>query len=146
MSTFPPNPRPGIASRVAIAPASATVAAGSTVQLVATLSDALGNAVEATQAFVWQSSNPALLSVNTSGLCTAESVSDGSFPTGGQATVSASYPWSGAASSGATISAQTVIFITVPPVSFGSFLRTRDSLPGIVQSGAWTRQVVPSAS
>jgi uncharacterized protein YjdB len=62
-------PPPPVVTTVTIAPASASVAAGSTVALTATVKDAQGNVMTG-QTIAWTSSNTAAATVNASGVVT----------------------------------------------------------------------------
>jgi uncharacterized protein YjdB len=141
MSTsYPPNPIPGLATNIVVSPASSALAAGDTLQLSAALTDTNGNPVSVTETIDWQSSNTDLVTVDDSGLCTASSVSDGDFSSGGQVTVTASYPWASAPDSGATISAVCVVTVTVAPAVPTDLFVTQDSYgPGVPTSGSWIR-------
>src|SRR5271170_2390437 len=87
-----PQP-PSVPSFLSVSPTNIAVQFGTQVQLVPVLKDTSGNTLSATKPFVYSSSNTALLTVNSSGLCTAVTPSD---PTqlneGGYVTVNVSYP------------------------------------------------------
>ena len=72
--SYPHNPLPGVAAFISVSPAAPSIRlGGNTLQFTASLTDAYGAAVSATQPFTWASSNTALLSVSSSGLCTTAS-------------------------------------------------------------------------
>jgi len=108
---------------IALAPATASVALGSnTLQLAATLYDVNGNVVSPALSFTWASSNAAILTVNSSGLCTTAAVESGVLNEGGQVTVTVTYPWGGIPGSTSTIYAQSVITVTAPsPTNVDSY-------------------------
>lgn len=112
--SYPPNPRRGVPTSIIVSPQNATLSRGSTLQLSPSLTDANGNTVTPTQAFVFASSNPALLTVNASGLCTAAPEDLTTFQTGGTAEIEISYPWAGEVS-GTKIYAFVAITVTAPP-------------------------------
>lgn len=113
MSSYPPNPRSGVPTTIAVSPQNATILRGNTLQLNPTLTDAYGNTVTPSQSFTYSSSNPALVSVNQSGLCTAAPLDPTVLQTGGSAQVEISYPWANDVS-GAKIYASAAITVTVP--------------------------------
>lgn len=113
-NSYPPNPRPGIPTAVTLSPQTATILRGSTVQLSPTLIDAYGNVVAATQEFIFSSSNPALVSVNASGLCTAAAGDPDVLETGGIVEIETVYPWANEISGG-LIYAFVEVTVTVPP-------------------------------
>lgn len=140
MSSFPPNPPSGIATNIVISPAAANLAAGSTLQLTAALFDALGNSCSVVETVTWASSNTDLVTVSDTGLCTAMSVDDGDFSSGGQVTISVTYPFASAPGTGATISAASIITVTVTPAAPTDLFLTVDSYgPGTPTSGSWVR-------
>jgi uncharacterized protein YjdB len=118
--SYPPNPRPGVPVRIAISPASTSLEWGETVQLSATLTDATGATVEASQAFVFASSNPGV-SVDESGNVTANTPASGPWPEGASAVITATYPFGGGGPGAGIISASAIITVTPTP-SFSAFV------------------------
>jgi hypothetical protein len=89
---------------------------GNTLQLTASLFDKCGNSVEPSESFTWQSSNPGLLSVDDTGLCTSAAIQDpNALQTGGAVQVECSYPYQVNEKIYATASIQ----VTVPAVYSG---------------------------
>lgn len=113
-NSYPPNPRSGVPTTVTVTPQSATIARGNTLQLSAALTDANGNTVTPTQPFTFNSSNPSLVSVSASGLCTAAAGDSNTLQTGGSVEIEISYPWANGILD-AKIYAFTKILVTVPP-------------------------------
>ena len=113
MPSYPLNPPGGIPTAVILSPATATLQLGNTLQLAPTLADPYGNPVTPTQQFKFVSSNPALLTVSSSGLCTAAPSVPNQLQTGGMVTVTVTYPF-GNGSPSATIGAVVTITVTVP--------------------------------
>ena len=114
---YPPNPLPNLPTKVSISPINADLALGDTLQLTATLGDASGNACTPIQPFQFQSSNPALVSVDSTGLCTASTADPTVLATGGQVKIQVQYLFAGSTLPGAgKISAEAVIVVTVPSV------------------------------
>lgn len=112
--SYPSYPRSGIPTTITVSPQTATIARGSSLQLSPVLTDAYGNTVTPTQAFTYTSSNPGLVSVNTSGLCTAAAGDPSTLQTGGSVEIEVSYPWANGIS-GAKIYMFAQIIVTVPP-------------------------------
>lgn len=139
--SYPLNPTPDVPVKVALSPIVAEIGLNGTLQLQTTLLDPCGNVVEPVQPFTFQSSNSMLVTVDSNGLCTA--ASEGS---GGQATISVSYPFGGSTDAGAgKISADARITVIVPPASFAGFYRIQDVMPGTPRCGAWSRIPVRTA-
>lgn len=111
MSSYPLNPLPGVPTKVTISPASATLAFAETQQLTATLLDPYGNTVEPSSAFSFKSANLALLSVDSSGLCTAVNPDPTVMTPGGVVRVTVTYQFVTN-----TLSAECAITITGTPV------------------------------
>src|SRR6266851_5374280 len=125
-STSPPAGPPAVAS-VTVAPSPGTLPVGSTAQLTATTKDAAGNVLTG-RTVTWATSNPAVTTVNSTGLATGVSA--------GQATITAtSEGQSGAA-------AITVSALTFATVSAGA------NTCGVTTSGAaycWGSDLTPAA-
>lgn len=113
-NSYPPNPRSGIPTSITVSPQSATIERGGTVQITPVLTDTYGNTVTPTQSFIFTSSNPSLISVNASGLCTAAAGDPSVLQTGGSVEIEITYPWANAVS-GSRIYALVHITVTVPP-------------------------------
>jgi len=114
---YPLNPAPGLPTKITLSPQSVTLARGATAQLAPVLSDAYGTAVSPTRPFIFTSSNPTLVSVDDTGLCTAAPLDTSELQTGGIAEIEVLYPWAGG-DSGATIHASVTVMVTVPPGVF----------------------------
>lgn len=112
-NSYPANPRPGIPTNITVTPQTATIERGGTVQLSPVLTDAYGNPVTATQPFTYSSSNPSLVSVNASGLCTAAAGDPDVLETGGTVEIEIVYPWANEVSGG-LIYAFVELTVTVP--------------------------------
>jgi len=116
-SSFPIQPTPSVAVKVSITPQTAVLELGeNTLALSASLVNAYGESVEPSESFTWVSSNPALATVNSSGLVTSAAIADpNALAQGGQVTVTCTYPY-GVANA---ISATAIITVTVPEAYSG---------------------------
>jgi uncharacterized protein YjdB len=114
--SFPENPRYGVATTLTVTPASSILIWGATVQLTPALSDSAGTPVDASQPFVYKSSNTALVNVSDTGLCTVvDEPTEALAPGAAQVTVTITYPWAGSISTGATISAEATLTVLASP-------------------------------
>jgi len=116
-SSFPIQPTPSVAVKVSITPQTAVLELGeNTLALSASLVNAYGESVEPSESFTWVSSNPALATVNSSGLVTSAAIADpNALAQGGQVTVTCTYPY-GVADA---ISATAIITVIVPEAFSG---------------------------
>ena len=127
--------------KLVLSPATASVALGeNTLQITATLYDQYGAVVDPTLTLKWSSSNTAILTVDSDGLCTTAAVQDGVLNVGGQVTVSCSYPWGGIPNSTSVIYGQSVLTVNAPAAETQEyFLQTEDNAgPGSQTAAAWS--------
>lgn len=119
MPSYPLNPVPGLPAKITVSLPNVALARGATAQLSPILYDAYGTAVSPTHPFTFTSSNPALVSVNATGLCIAASGDANELQTGGIAEIEVLYPWAGG-SSDAMIHSTVTVTVTVPPGVYAS--------------------------
>lgn len=141
MSSYPPNPLPGVPTSLSISPVTATLGFGDTLQLTAALADAYGSPVEPSQPFTYTSTNPGLLTVDSSGLCTAASPDPSVLTPGGQATVTASYQLGTN-----TLSASSVVTVTGTPAKTQTVVLLDSNQYGITNSTVTASKVVPETA
>ena len=114
MSSYPLPP--SVPVYITVSPASATLTWGDTQQLTPTLTDVNGNTIGATQPSTYNSSNTALVTVDSSGLCTVNTPATDDLTPGGVVTVTVLHPWASSTGPNAgTISTEAVITITATP-------------------------------
>jgi len=126
----------GVPVKLLVSPATATLAlGGTTLQLSPMLTDIAGTEQTPVSPFTYLSSNPALLTVDANGLCTAVTPADpNALNAGGIVTVIISYPYSNR-SNGDTIDVEATITVTGTPAV---------SLWGYAQRGANAEQLAAS--
>jgi hypothetical protein len=112
---------------ISVSPTMIAINPGTTVQLAVLLTDINGNPVTPSFTPIFTSSNPALLTVDDSGLCTAATL-DGLQP-GGFATVNVSYPYSNR-TDGETMSTVSQIKILANPAQTITPTILQDRRPG----------------
>jgi Bacterial Ig-like domain (group 2) len=139
----------GLPVKLSIAPASATLALGATLQLSAVLTDVLGAVQNPTTSITWTSSNPALATVNESGLVQAFTPDNSAaFNVGGTVEISCVYPWCGVPETGSTIDATATITVLGSSAGTTPLLLTQDKPVGQPNSCYWARsqyKVVPES-
>jgi hypothetical protein len=110
------------ATKITVSPVNAVLLMGDSLQLSAVLTNEWGYEVSPSQPIVWSSSNPGLASVDSSGNVTAVSPIENSLNTGGQVTITATYP----RQVSETISAVCVFTITVKQGDSGVVVQLND--------------------
>jgi uncharacterized protein YjdB len=113
MSSYPLPP--SVPVYIAVSPASSTLTWAQTQQLTPALTDVNGNTIEATEPFVFTSSNTALVTVDSSGLCTVVDEPTEALAPGGVVKVSVLYPFANGGPGAGKISAASIIAITPTP-------------------------------
>jgi hypothetical protein len=119
-SSYPPNPLPGVATKIVLTPQSADLPLGQSLQLEVSLFDAYGTSLAVVGSkLLFKSSNPSLASVNSTGLVTAAASVFGPLPKGGQVSIAVTYPYN----FGDAIEADCVLQITVPAAYSGTVVK-----------------------
>jgi hypothetical protein len=130
---------------LSVSPTNIAIAFGATVQLVPVLTGSDGNPFSPTKPLVYSSSNDALLTVDSSGLCTAVTPDDpNALSTGGVATITVSYPFQNRTDSDA-ISAASVIKVLATTAKTQIVVRGIPASTGL-GSGNLVSQVVPATA
>jgi hypothetical protein len=120
-------PAPSVPAFISVSPDFVSIPFGATLQLVPSLTDTNGNTVSATKPFTYSSSNDALLSVDSSGLCLATSPADSNLLNeGGIVEITVSYP-NGNRDTGETISAVSTIKVLANAARTQVIVRTDDT-------------------
>jgi hypothetical protein len=89
-----PTVKPDAPVFISVSPTNIAIAFGTTVQLIVSLTDVNGNEIEPTEPLRFTSSNTALLTVASSGLCTAVTPDDANvLNVGGIVEIIVTYPF-----------------------------------------------------
>jgi len=139
--SYPPNPRGGVPTKISVSPLNTSLAFGGTQQITATLTDAYGEVVAPSSSFSYASSNPALLMVNSSGLCTAVSPDPSILTPGGNIAVTVTY-----AVGTNTLSAVVTVTVTGTPAKTQAVVRLQSNQYGVTQSIGVDYHVVPESA
>jgi hypothetical protein len=143
-----PNQHPIVPVHLSISPTMISIAFGATVQLTATLTGSDGLPFSPTASFVYSSSNTALLTVNSSGLCTAVTPPVHQLNTGGLVSVSVTYPFSNrtdnetiSAVSAIKILANSVVSAKVPQAPAFDLTYCENNTSGAPQGGTGWKNI-----
>jgi hypothetical protein len=139
-------PAPSVPSFISVTPNFVSIAFSTTLQLVPVLTDTNGNTVSATKPFSYSSSNDALLSVDSDGLCSAVTPTDTNLLNeGGIVEITVSYPFANR-TTGETISAVSTIKVQSNAARTQAILRTDDTQYARPAVSKWVEYQVASAT
>lgn len=143
---MPYPPAPNTPAFISITPKTASIAFSETLQLTPALTDVNRGTVSASLSYTFSSSNPALLEVDSNGLCTAVTPDDpNALNQGGIVEITVSYPFANR-STGDRISSLATITVQAAAARTQAVLILQETQYGIYGAKGFEYRVVPESA